>query len=381
MPLHSAFQEQVDALDAQLERLQKRLPDLRPEPPGSEQPLSARERERFQDLQTTLASIGKQLRDALQKISNASQAGGSASQFKELATVRADCRSFAADCLAFEQSAAMRHFEPVRSACRLADTFLEELSGAIRDSRSHYVLISDAEHFTGDAKAIHLSYMRLGFWQLARVAHEFGHLWAEKSLRGAQIQSDFAALIPRQAWSEAQAKEFFADVFATYVLGPAYASSCLLLDFNPAEKNVSDTHPNGDARAHCVLFALSKLVQRFEGFSSNQAADLHTNLNSFWTATRNAAGLNGDLINKFDLKHAVDVAFLNLEDNISSARYNSMEKANRVSNLSHDAQATMRDILNGAWLRRNGQAGPQIKRVEREMQSFAAQVIARRSYE
>lgn len=283
------------------------------------------------------------------------------------------------DCLALEQSLALRKNEDIALLCTAADKLAEGFSKAIERDRSHFVLISGAEHFRACTSAIHLGYGHLDVWNLNRVAHEFGHLWAlEVANGGSGPQEEFCrslgiepqttdatdvvsqtanqSLIP--GWKESHAREVFADIVAVFLMGPAYAMACFALDLNPADDRRSSTHPTSHERAHCILMALKELVQSYDPYDREELKKRRNQLCALWSAAREAAGLPAMIEEERGLRFAVEIAIRSLVKKISGAQYKNFAAAYGVRNALDDGrrwlpvEAKSIDVLNGAWLSR-----------------------------
>lgn len=147
-----------------------------------------------------------------------------------------------------------------RGACRIADELLEEFTVAADKVWSRRSLLSDSEYIGGPAQIIRLRFPVNGIWDLPVVAHEFGHLVgldARYSDRIADCERVPSRDIRRINWLN----EHFADLYATCVLGPAYACTCLLARFDPAAdpRLSSDEHPSDDLRRHAIIWTLTKM--------------------------------------------------------------------------------------------------------------------------
>jgi hypothetical protein len=302
-------------------------------------------------------------------------------QWVSLMALSKKFRALAADCMGLAQSVVFRNIDPAcTSLCAVGDKLSEEFSRSIGQPRRHYVSVSEAEHFGAEASAIHLSYARLEIWNLNRVAHEFGHLWSEEFAgdENAPQSSFIRLLVPTKeidessdswamsgddgdsptSWTEDQAKEFFADIVAAFLMGLAYGYSCLHLDFNPADRIASSTsHPSADERAYCILIALDQLAKTYEGNTALQMVRLTKDLGEFWSASREAAGAGGPIVHLPKLRLSVQTAIVRLEREFPGAKYRNMALANAVDNALRNgdprpAKANCVDILNGAWLRK-----------------------------
>jgi hypothetical protein len=77
-------------------------------------------------------------------------------------------------------------------------------------------------------------------------------------------------------------EEYFADVFATFVMGPAYALTCVLLRFDPACANCEEDrkHPSYNKRVHAILQTLSRMNS--EKDTKGQFKDAVCVLTNFW---------------------------------------------------------------------------------------------------
>jgi hypothetical protein len=275
-----------------------------------------------------------------------------------LSKLRRSCRALAGDCMALEQRVSLRGSKRVAAMGMAADLLAEELSEKVGHPRTHYAVVSDAEHYGADTSAIHLSYARLDLWNLSRAVHEFGHLWAEEFASNTDgAESAFIRSLGKE-WNIDQAKEFFADIVAAFLLGPAYGYSCLLLDFSPADSRGSDTHPSDDERALLILAALRELVKEFNPITGSQLKQRIADLEKYWSDARAAAGAAGPPSVAVNLDYMAGLAMRRLNAEISQARYGSMALAYSVSTaLANEAgvrpaPAGGADILNGAWLSR-----------------------------
>jgi hypothetical protein len=93
-------------------------------------------------------------------------------------------------------------------------------------------------------------------WNLPLMAHEFGHLVARDN-------TEFQVFKKKKTFpgeSERWVEEIFADVFATYMAGPALACSAILLQFAPGWAfKETETHPPFDQRTAAIIKVLDHL--------------------------------------------------------------------------------------------------------------------------
>jgi hypothetical protein len=342
--------EHVEGLRRQVAAMEERL--------GASGLADEDNEERLSDAKSRLLRVCGMRNEELTVFASEVSSGVTATnQWDTLAGIKQRCRALAGDCMALEQRVGLRD-NPRVAAAAAADRLAEEFSQKAGRPRFHYAVISDAEHYGADSSAIHLSYARLDVWNLNRAVHEFGHLWAEEFASGARgAQSAFRRSLGTK-WSETQAKEFFADILAAFLTGPAFGYSCLLLDFSPADRRGSDTHPSDDERAYCILAALRELAKDFNPITRAHLNPLIGDLEQYWAAARTAAGAAGPPSNGIALMYAVGPAISSLKAQIPNAQYASLALANSVrAALAHEPtkrpeNAGGADILNGAWLGR-----------------------------
>lgn len=114
---------------------------------------------------------------------------------------------------------------------------------------------------------IRLHFPDLSLWNLPLMAHEFGHIVAHEmaEFRRYQITEARAAVSgPAEVATEANPElifshldEFFADLFAVYTVGPAFACAAAMLRFNPHEAYWErGAHPTHQERVQVILQAL-----------------------------------------------------------------------------------------------------------------------------
>jgi|SRR5579864_454542 len=346
LPESWGFRGHIEALSRQIEFLEVRLNEL----------IVGTPKPGLKKAGQHLLKVCGQVKQEARSFANGLNGLASENQWARWIGTERKSRALSADCLALEQSIHFRGEGRLERLCIAADRLAESLSNLVGDSRPHYVLVSEAEHFGADASAIHLSYGHLDIWNFNRLIHEFGHLWGEEAGNGDEgAQTLFLENLKN--WTPRQGKEFFADIMATYLAGPAFAYPCLLLDFNPADRVRSESHPAQDERAHCILVALNFIAKCSHEFTSEQFNGIVSQLGKSWETARAAAGAKKTVANLDDLEYATEVALDSLAKEIPDARYQTLSNANSVrnaiANCGHPPAGTGAvDILNGAWLRR-----------------------------
>lgn len=143
-------------------------------------------------------------------------------------------------------------------------------------------------------------------WTLPSTAYEYGHLvlnelnkfkdsiaievdkWLKQDPEFKALAADKQApeeskqLLRERA--EIYVKEFLADIFATYMMGPAYACSAILLRFDPAGSSVNDSERPDDIRRGFVV------LEVLNGMNTDSPAKPYTltikYLEDQWKATK-----------------------------------------------------------------------------------------------
>jgi len=133
-------------------------------------------------------------------------------------------------------------------------------------------VLSSDDFFRDFVQIIRLRFPFCGIWDLPVAAHEFGHFVAGQlnltRMGGAhylavqEYKSGFMQQNSeiREEWGF-WLEEYFADVFATFALGPAYGFTCLLLRFDPASayQQLDNNHPVYARRVHVILQTLLRM--------------------------------------------------------------------------------------------------------------------------
>jgi hypothetical protein len=204
----------------------------------------------------------KTLQDEIEQIPRRQAPGRLAAWWKGLGASRHESDKLFSECLAYAIGPLTRGL-PTQEGdsldgglCAIADEMLEELTVPADQLWSRRSVLSDSE-FMGEAtRIIRLRFPVSGIWDLPVAAHEFGHLLG--------LGSKFRGEIERLAQGDNERNwvhEHFADLFATYVLGPAFACTCLLTRFDPSSdpNRQSHTHPSDGLRAWAISWTLTEM--------------------------------------------------------------------------------------------------------------------------
>jgi hypothetical protein len=252
--------------------------------------------------------------------------------------------------------------------CAVADTMLEQLSERTDMRWGRPTILADVEAIVDLTHVIRFRFPVTSVWELPVAAHEFGHFIGIPWEKQDPLKKLIGDAKQTQAHYEAWIREHFADTFATFALGPAYAYSCLLLRFHANDPDVDPnlgywTHPSDAMRAYGILEVLKKMNN--EDGSRNDFSEAITTLEGVWKKDW-AAGSDREEIIKEENRKRIDCWLNTIYDRLRiafpRARYQSWSRANELKgyleidpdvpeNLSADKD-TIADVLNAAWLAR-----------------------------
>lgn len=168
---------------------------------------------------------------------------------------------------------------PPPSICSLAEHQLERLVVRTGVSWKTLIVPGPDAFVASDTEIIRVRFPDWSVWNLPLMAHEFGHVVARTNNEFRRYQWETAlkaaAGAPEKQWPlQSQLEELFCDIFATFVLGPAFACNALLLQFNPPEAaDLSPSHPTYDERAAAILAAMEFINARAPQPIYQQAID------------------------------------------------------------------------------------------------------------
>lgn len=280
--------------------------------------------------------------------------------FQEL---QEDCEPILHELLAFLEGALVRTACLDDQICDIADALLYQLGKQAAAEWSRFTIMAEGEFFAGLTEIVRIRFPYFSIWNLPVAAHEFGH-YLQRHRRIAKPYGELrqqivaAAVEPYRREEQAEqarktrrhVDEYFADLFAMHSLGPAWASTCILLRFSPRRAYVeSPSHPSDDRRAHLVLAGL-KRTKAFRAIAKN--------LGSIWREGVVAAGNDNPDHTQLEGK---DWMLQWLEPMLDlmppEVGYSEWWKPYQLSQdlLQTDWQEKahgleLRDVLNGAWL-------------------------------
>ena len=260
---HSILSLQIEALREDLTHIQNILNALQS---GAIVPASS-----HSDLIELLSRVSTRLEQsietnvrALKKLDSDIESNVALSNcWKDLREIRHDSKRLFQVCLALIEGALVRQYGFDGGLCRIADALLDELNLMSDSGWRRFTIWSDAESFTKLDEVIRVRFPSVNIWHLPVAAHEFGHFVSENLQELGTVRRPFQELCDSyKGKPEAPfLSEYFSDVFATYTLGPAYVSNCVVLRFDHGAANYPDstTHPSPDKRVYVMLRTLSNL--------------------------------------------------------------------------------------------------------------------------
>lgn len=365
---------QVQELVEQLNHVERALRDERIDPE-----LREKVGVRFQILVTQQRNLTRDLRTDIEN--GASLEHG----WTNLQERRAACAPLFAECLAFVEGALARSIGLDRGLCKTADVLLEQLSTLTDRDWDRFTILAEGEFFYDMAEIIRVRFPEVSIWSLPVAAHEFGHYLAgtyeDSGTEALAAPFRDAARLGEQSW--AYFHEHFADAFATYAMGPAYACTCVLLRFDPATANdAGQDHPSSAARVRLVLDLLERLDESIEVIEPY--ADVRATLRESWEAMVRSA--TGSAPAEPDVAGTLDALWPLLEEAVPTMRYQTWLQAQGVADsllrqhrnsapLSAGAD-DLRDVINAAWMARLSGPPTAVPALDAWAQAQAQAVVA-----
>jgi len=218
------------------------------------------------------------------------------------------CVDFFGECLAFSVGDMLRAPEAGLDGglCAIADVMLADLSRKARVRWGRLTVVSEREYYQDLAQIIRLRYPATTAWDLTVAAHEFGHFvgpnyWTNEKPPLCPFRDYLKSALKKDPFpemSENHIHEYFADLFAIWALGPAYACTCILGRFDPSVYPFagSNTHPGDGHRAHAILWALEQMEAEDEADLKPSFAETTERLKAHWQACLAASNVSESVI-------------------------------------------------------------------------------------
>lgn len=299
------------------------------------------------------------LRDALTRL--AETAGGDTDR-KPYQQLRQNTNELRGELLAFAQGVLLRETKLDGGLCEVAEQLVDELTS--NPDWHGRVVVPGEQEVIGDM-VIRIRTSQRSIWRLPLAAHELGHFIGPRievphrdgRYRGFDHPVAKLLDIEREdhggdlAWSHLN--ETFADVFATYTMGAAFAASLILLELTP-EHAYTMTHPADAKRVDIVLQILSRMddAQRYG------SPYLHTvtQLRKWWDSAITAVGGEPNRTGPDSGRHADDIYDLLVRE-LPNDAHAVTTGTYRIENLlanptapieAHDGDRVV-DVLTAAW--------------------------------
>lgn len=203
--------------------------------------------------------------------------------------------------LSFAHGAMARGAELDGGLCALTDALLADLEAWSDVAWGRFTVPDTREFIRETAEIIRVRYPEMSLWSIPFAAHEFGHFLGPelRSRDPAGERYPLQALLRTadesrsgaehtQDWYHRQ--EYFADVFASYTIGPAYAAAFMFLRVNPCTAGiVTLTHPSAIQRVHAIFRTLERAAAARPGMGSALQAFV-VEMRTTWDGMLEAAG-------------------------------------------------------------------------------------------
>lgn len=204
-----------------------------------------------------------------------------------------ECRRLFRESLALVEGTIVRACGLDAGLCELADGVLRTLGRQADVRWDRFTILADTDTYTDMTEIIRVRFPDPAIWSLPIVAHELGHFIA-RNLKlpnddGVTYRQALTDVIQQFSVSRQHVDEFFADSFAAYTMGPAYACTCIISQFNPRFAfHLDDLHP---AFADRALILFRTLLAMDRGRLMPAHAGIVAFLQQLWQSGIAASGL------------------------------------------------------------------------------------------
>jgi len=322
------------------------------------------------DLAQQIEGSRKKLDKLLEELNKGNASLGEC--WKEFNRIKGDkVKPIFRECLALLQGSLVRKYGLDDGICRIADALVYDIEYRLSLSWGRFTILAEEEFINEMAMIIRIYFPDVSIWNLPVVAHEFGHFVGPelkvKTGYGYAHHHPIGELLDEGKVGEMSSlflHEHFADHFATYVLGPCYAFSCVLLRFNPLNASMNHTyHPSDNKRVYWILELLKKMDEA-EGSKEGYYSKIIERLKNSWEESLAAVGLPRRLLDDKTMEQLL-IAMQDFEgavgDKLSGVRYKGTDWLNAVrlsalllQGIPRDPEfpCSLADVLNAAWLSR-----------------------------
>jgi hypothetical protein len=268
------------------------------------------------------------------------------------------------ECLALAVGALAREIGLDDGACEEADLLVEDLADRIDRRLARPTVPGAAEQLHLASDVLRRRVPDHGLWDLPVTVHEFGHVVAHGLAPYSAVSDAVSRPVEEflgryDGARRRQAGELFADVFATYCLGPSYPCTLLLHRLDPAAAAVADehaSHPGDASRA----FACTWTLNRMQALSPSRPYDRSLGqLEQAWKGLQQDAPAAARLApgDRTALVAQLESCWRTLEGHLSALRYAWSRVVRELFEHLEDPSAgppsggySRADVLNAAWL-------------------------------
>ena len=270
------------------------------------------------------------------------------------------------ECLEFLGGVVIRDKGLDKGICQVTDELVRRYAQDT-DVKWGRLTILGEEHFLDPvADIIRLRFPEWDVWNLPFTAHEFGHVVANEM--AADEEKDFQELLKQglDEQKKSYLNELFADAFATYILGPAYACASILLRFDPSAAYAdAEHHPSHAKRVYFIFEALEKINFSLKGsgvLAKGPYRDIIDGLKETWEDALKETEPGGGLgdedkgLLKFWFSRIYDKSLdLEFGPTVMYAGWNAAKMLSgellkaRPASAKLTGTEELRDVLNAAW--------------------------------
>lgn len=270
--------------------------------------------------------------------------------------------AFLEELLDFVEGSLARAVGLDRRVCSIVDDLLNSLAKDLTISWERTTIPAVREETSNRTWIIALSIADATIWSVPYMVHELGHFAAERiedrngqrlgiplircDWLDEQVGAAAGTDVPsaRRFFADPRAHEFFADVFAAYAIGPAYAAALAWAGTPHRPWEAEGDHPGWGFRLRATLRTLGA-----------EWSDLSGLIEESWQRDLQAAGVAGTapaanlaLVDAF-VSRSLEVLRLTAPD----LRYDDsaavLDVEEMLSDKAVDGPADVRAIVNGAW--------------------------------
>lgn len=285
------------------------------------------------------------------------------------------------ETLDFLGGALMRQQNLDQKLCLLAESLLSEYSRITGVNWASRVVLGTNPLFSEASQVVHHRFPDWDIWNLPLMAHEFGHIVAPQTPElKTKINEQLAIAAQNHPeanqWNQAQVQdyvsqrgshleEFFADAFATYCQGPAFAYNVCRIHFNPREAYFwRRDHPTHAERMEVILKVLNEMNEQEKVYENDNGPydGVLSRLRYSWSELLQKSGVQAGPVEQFHrLKaNALGSMFFNLLNKYyrRGAQYQGdkwKEAEKTAEQLLNDDEVSLsnmnvRNLLNLGWI-------------------------------